>query len=245
MTARALIPMPAMCCRFMPPLRRSVAFDGGTYAVTNQAPATWQFFQITVPADTNLLGWDVRLVGVTNGNPQMVVCRDTLPTGLSTRGRGGGWWVWSHDQLAQWQPVAGGGGLDGCGGGPMLEMGMGNPLQPGTYYIGVQDPNNTNSYTLQSRGIGLTNYTIAVQSLNFNGSVTNLALPVGEADYYQVVVPSNAPDWKLHLTRGGGRRAVESAAGLSARQRRLVVVGLAVWGGLSRTRRPVDEEARG
>ena len=68
-----------------------VAFDGGTYAVTNQPPATWQFFQITVPADTNLLGWDVRLVGVTNGSPQMVVCRDTLPTGLST----GPWWWWS------------------------------------------------------------------------------------------------------------------------------------------------------
>ena len=44
---------------------------------------------------------------------------------------------------------------------------MGNPLQPGTYYIGVQDPNNVSSYTLQSRGIGLANYTIAVQSLRF------------------------------------------------------------------------------
>jgi len=40
-----------------------VAFDGGTFAVTNQAAGTWQFFQITVPSDTNLLGWDVRLVG--------------------------------------------------------------------------------------------------------------------------------------------------------------------------------------
>ena len=81
---------------------------------------------------------------------------------------------------------------------------MGNPLQPGTYYIGVQDPNNVSSYTLQSRGIGLANYTIAVQSLAFNGSATNLALPVGEADYYQVVVPSNAPDWKLHLSAAAG-----------------------------------------
>jgi len=70
----------------------------------------------------------------------------------------------------------------------------------GTYYIGVQDPNNVSSYTLQSRGIGLTNYTIAVRNLNFNGSVTNLTLPVGEEDYYWVTVPSNAPDWKLHLS---------------------------------------------
>ena len=71
-----------MCLRVHavpPPL---VAFDGGTSSVTNQPPAQWQFFQVIVPSDTNLLGWDVRLVGVTNGNPQMVVCRDTLPTGL-------------------------------------------------------------------------------------------------------------------------------------------------------------------
>ncbi len=83
---------------------------------------------------------------------------------------------------------------------------MGNPLQAGTYYIGVQDPNNINSYTLQSRGIGLTNYTIPVRTLNFNGSATNLALPVGQADYYRVVVPSNAPDWKLHLSAVRGTR---------------------------------------
>ena len=68
-------------------------FDGAgsTVSVANQPPGQWGFFQISVPADTNLLGWDVRLVGVTNGNPQMVVCRDTLPTGLST----GPWWWWS------------------------------------------------------------------------------------------------------------------------------------------------------
>ena len=178
-----------------------VAFDGGTFAVTNQAPGVWQYFQITVPSDLNLLGWDIRLVGVTEGNPQMVVCADTLPTSLGMSP----WW-WDANASTNWpsgvQWLA---GVDWttCGGGPMLEMGMGNPLQPGTYYIGVQDPNNTNSYTLQSRGIG-TGYTIPVRSLNFTGAATNLALPVGQADYYQVVVPSNVPDWKLHLSAVAG-----------------------------------------
>jgi hypothetical protein len=177
-----------------------VAFDGGTYVVTNQAAGAWQFFQIIVPADTNLLGWDIRLVGVTNGNPQFVICRDTLPSGLGTTPW---WWVmnamnWPSGD--QWLS-----GPDWTGGnGPMVEMGMGDPLQGGTYYIGVQDPNNMSSYTLQSRGIGLTNYSISVQPLNFTGSATNLALPVGQADYYQVVVPNNAPDWKLHLSLGAG-----------------------------------------
>jgi large repetitive protein len=179
-----------------PPL---VAFDGGTFAVTNQAPGIWQYFQINVPADPNLLGWDVRLEGVSNGNPQMVVSRDTLPTGLNT---GGGWtgpygvpgdstnWPSGAQWLNQdWTR---------CNLTPMLAMGMGNPLQPGTYYIGVQDPNNTNSYTLQSRGIG-TGYTIAVRNLAFNGSATNTSLSVAQGDYYRVVAPANVPDWKLHL----------------------------------------------
>jgi hypothetical protein len=81
----------------------------------------------------------------------------------------------------------------------MLAMGMGNPLQAGTYYIGVQDPNNASSYTLQSRGIGLTNYTIRVKDLGFTGSTTNPELAVAEGDYYRVQVPGNAPDWKLQL----------------------------------------------
>ena len=180
-----------------------VAFNGGTYSVTNQLPGIWQFFQITVPAgDTNLLGWDLRLVGVTAGNPQMVVCRDTLPVNWGTSY---GWAssYWAPNDATGWasglQWLAGS-DWTGCGGGPLLAMGLGNPLQPGTYYIGVQDPNNTNSYTLQSRGIGVTNYAITLKHLNFTGSVTNMALAVGQADYYVVTVPSNTPDWKLHLS---------------------------------------------
>src|SRR5439155_1955189 len=150
-----------------PPL---VAFDGGTFAATNQAGGTWQFFRIEVPSDA--LGWDLRLVGVSNGNPQMVASRDTLPTALSTSDVG---WIPSYYYPfgasnwcsgLQWKA---GPPWNGCSDGQMLAMGMGNPLEPGTYYIGVQDPNNVSSYTLQSRGIGLTNYTIRVKVLSFNG----------------------------------------------------------------------------
>jgi hypothetical protein len=95
----------------------------------------------------------------------------------------------------------------------MLAMGTGNPLQPGTYYIGVQDPNNVSSYTLQSRGIGLTNYTIPVQDLSINGSATNSSLNVAEGDYYQIVVPSNAPDWKLHLSAVTGEALLKVQRG--------------------------------
>jgi hypothetical protein len=149
------------------------------------------------------LGWDIRLVGITNGNPQMVVSRDTLPTALSTSGSwlgNGPYADTSWPSGSQWVNSDWADGWD-CGryGVPMLAMGMGNPLQPGTYYIGVQDPNNASSYTLQSRGIG-SGYTIPVQTLNFNGSATNTSLNVAQGDYYRVMVPSNMPDWKLHLS---------------------------------------------
>jgi hypothetical protein len=178
---------------------------GSSVTVTNQQPGQWGFFQITVPSDTNLLGWDIRLVGVTNGSPQMVVSRDTLPTALNTT-----FYYWPSPYYYQYSPNIGtnwpsgnqwlNSDWTGCGTVRMLEMGLGNPLQAGTYYIGVQDPNNVSSYTLQSRGIGLTNYTIAVKDLSFTGSATNSSLNAAEGDYYRVTVPSNAPDWKLHLS---------------------------------------------
>jgi hypothetical protein len=181
-----------------PPVPQPVAFDGAgnSASKTNQAAGIWQYFQVVVPAgDTNLLGWDLRLTNVTAGSPQIYVSRDTLPPASGI----------AYYSTA-WPSGAGtGGGADwtGCG-GPLLEVGMGNPLEAGTYYIGVQDPTYTSSYTLVSRGIGLTGYSIPVKPLNLTGSATNLALPVGEAAYYRVVVASNTPDWKLQLTMVAG-----------------------------------------
>ena len=174
------------------PVPQGMAFDGpgNSASKTNQTAGAWQYFEVVVPADTNLLGWDLRLTNVTAGSPQLYVSRDTLPPAA---GIASGSLSWPSGA-----GVAGGADWSGCG-GPMLEVGMGNPLQPGTYYIGVQDPSYTSSYTLVSRGIGPAGYSIPVRPLNLTGSVTNPALPVGEAAYYQVVVTSNTPDWKLHL----------------------------------------------
>jgi len=213
------------------PITNTIAFDGpgNTVSVINQAPGPWlcsaQFFQVEVPSDTNLLGWDVRLTNVT-GNPQMVVCRDTLPVGLATGTPlpGYPWWDWWYPENStnwpsayQWQ-----GGMDWTGDylNPdgtsadisTLAMGVGNPLQSGTYYIGVYDPNYTSSYTLVSRGIGFTNsyttsftnYSIPVYNLGFVDSTNGSNLPPREAAYYQVVVPSNSPSWRVRLAPTAG-----------------------------------------
>ena len=212
------------------PITNSIAFDGpsNTVSVTNQLPGPWlcsaQFFQVEVPSDTNLLGWDVRLINVTNGYPYMVVCRDILPMGLGTELWNTcdwdpipPWWYTYWPSTYQWQ-----GGMDWTGDylNPdgtyadisTLAMGVGNPLQAGTYYIAVYDPSYTCSYTLVSRGIGFTNsytnsftnYSIPVYNLGFVGSTNGSNLPPREAAYYRVVVPTNTPSWRVRLAPTNG-----------------------------------------
>ena len=194
-------------------LAPSVAFDGGSLSFTNQAASVWQYFRIEVPSDA--MGWDLRLVNVTSGTPVMAVSRDLLPTSL------GGTWGWgpaantSWPSGYQWTPHDDGTGcvLDSTGTryehGRILTAGMGNPLEPGTYYVGVRgddNPYDTNpmSYTLVSRGIG-TNYSIGIQDLAFtNGVASSNGLPARSWAYYRVEVPTNVPSWKLRLTNDVG-----------------------------------------
>ncbi|MGA3181583.1 MAG: hypothetical protein ABSF38_14675 [Verrucomicrobiota bacterium] len=195
---------------------QTVAFDGGTATIINQLPDVWQFFNITVPA--NALGWDVRLTNVSAPNdlyvqPILYICRDFAPT-LSSP------YYWSPQDNASWpsgyewqagwdwtgeeyDPNGGEGGY-----GRTLEMGMGNPLSPGNYYLGVY--NNTSStnqvsYTLVSRGIG-PGFTIPVTPLAFsNGVAANVnGLNPRQVDYYQVTVPTNAPSWQIQLSNVTG-----------------------------------------
>jgi len=189
-----------------------VAFDGGSSSITNQAAGTWQYFVVNVPA--NAFGWDLRINGATNGNPYLYVCRDQSPSQsnpyywnpqYSTTWPSGYQWQAGYDWTSDY--------YDNNGVyryGQILEMGMGNPLQAGTYYVGVVSTTGVNpiSYTLLSRGIG-TNFTIPIVSLPFtNGVVTNLSLNGREAAYYRVVVPTNVPDWKLRLANVSGETLV-------------------------------------
>jgi hypothetical protein len=65
------------------PIRPSVlAFDGGSTNVVNADPDRGVYFQVDVPGDA--LGWDLRLKNVTGGTPRLVICRDAIPTFLTT-----------------------------------------------------------------------------------------------------------------------------------------------------------------
>ncbi|MBI5384190.1 MAG: LamG domain-containing protein [Verrucomicrobia bacterium] len=194
-------------------LTPSLAFEGGSASFTNQNADTWQYFRVTVPS--NAFGWDLRLVDVTSGSPAMAVCRDLLPTSL------GGTWGWgaavntSWPSGYQWTPNT---DWTGCTFDPtgtryehrrILTAGMGNPLEPGTYYVGVRGDDNPYdlnpiSYTLVSRGIG-TNYAIGIQNLAFaGGAVSSNGLAARDWACYRVDVPANTPSWRLKLTNSVG-----------------------------------------
>ena len=193
-----------------------VAFDGGTNLITGQVPGVWQYFVVNVPS--NAFGWDLRITNVTSGDPRLVVRRDLAPDSVSTHDANGFGWAatsaatWPSGY--QWAPSVDwtGEGYDANRTnqyGHVLAAGMGNPLQPGTYLIGVLNGNgpgsaNPMSYTLVSRGIG-TNLSIPVIDLPFtNGVTTNSALLAREAAYYRVSVPTNILNWKLRLTTTSG-----------------------------------------
>lgn len=114
-----------------------------------------------VPPD--VLGWDLRLTNVTSGRPRLVVRREALPISLSSIGMSapviatnwptGNQWVADAD----WTPrnFSPDGAVDESG--RVLTMGMGRPLVPGTYYVGVLSyagTSNAVNYTLVSSGIG-------------------------------------------------------------------------------------------
>ncbi len=182
-------------------------FDGGSVTVANQTSGSWSYFRVDVPEGA--LGWDLRLTNVLSGLPRIVVCKDALPGSATTKpwGLPGSQLLWpTTNQWAaatdwtrrQFSPE---GTVDENG--RILAMGMGKPLMPGSYYVGVVNTvaaSASMSYTIMSRGIG-DGYIIPVTALPFaGGSVTNLVLPSREAAYYKVEIPTNAPSFKLKLT---------------------------------------------
>ncbi len=181
-----------------------VEFDQGSGLVYNQAPNTWRYFKVVVP--TNALGWDVRLTDVTSGLPRIAVRRETLPSSLTTTPWGSPGTTLNWPTNYQWAPSVDwtrrSMSVDGLVSedGRILAMGLGRPLEPGTYYVGVMNSAATTnmSYTVRSRGIG-DGFDIPLVQMPFNSTITNLSLTVRDAAYYRIVIPSNTPSWKLKL----------------------------------------------
>ena len=181
-----------------PMVPATVGFDGSNAAVTGLEPGRWKFQRVDVPA--GVLGWEVRLSGVTGGDPRIVVRRDQLPSGLGTTFQwypsyGAAWPSgnqWSAD-LNDWA-----GRIYDAGSSVRLDyrrlvMSVGRPLEPGTYFVGVYNSHATSatSYTIESRGIGTgQSYPVTTLSYTAGSSATITNLPPHEAAFFKVAIPA-------------------------------------------------------
>ncbi|MCA9516171.1 MAG: hypothetical protein KC635_14605, partial [Myxococcales bacterium] len=145
----------------------TLAFNGGAVAISGQESGTWRYFRVEVP--DGALGWDLRVENVSSGRPQLAIRRDELPEALQTnptccpplyqRGEweSGSTWAPSLDMTQRYPPAHDPYDDEH---GRRVQMGMGAPLEPGVYYVGVSDVGYQEtglpmSYELVSRGIGV------------------------------------------------------------------------------------------
>ncbi|WGL15030.1 PQQ-binding-like beta-propeller repeat protein [Microbulbifer bruguierae] len=197
-------------------LNDTLVFNGGSKEVTGQAADYWQYHKVTVPAGA--LGWDIQVTNVSGGSPRMVIRRDVLPDTLQSTQHIEKQNVWSTGN--QWAAGSDWTGLvtnpDGSTENyKRLTIGLGSPLSPGNYYVGVYNAAGSGemTYTLESRGIGIGNdsngnpWSVQVQDLAFEGNVAGTALAPREQAYYRVQIPESQIAWNLTLGPASGHEA--------------------------------------
>ncbi|MBL8785709.1 MAG: hypothetical protein JNJ59_12445 [Deltaproteobacteria bacterium] len=214
-----------------------IALNGGTAAVVDQDSQTWRYFKVTVPEGP--LGWDLRLENVVSGRPRMVIRRDDLPIqfytdpccypALPLRTEWQTGWTWApageltQRNYAYYDDQTYQGGAEEYG--RRVSMGLGSPLEPGTYYVGISDTyqgqtGDPMSYELVSRGIGIGNdgdghpWLVQVEDLDFASGTSTKTLDPREHAYYRVQVPEGAKSWELFLepSLGEAMMAINRAA---------------------------------
>ena len=190
-----------------------LAFDAGNTSISNQSAGAWRYFQVEVPP--GVLGWDVRLINVTGPMPQMLVRRDQLPNNTTTTtsfGSGsltwpsGNQWAAGSGSAADWTDWTNNPGSPNSTASPRLLMGLGRPLEPGTYYVGVYNGSTTTatSYGIVSRGIGNGQTYLTTDLVYAGGSATISNLAPREAKYFKVTIPTNTPSWEVTLSPSAG-----------------------------------------
>ncbi|MGL4402087.1 MAG: InlB B-repeat-containing protein, partial [Luteolibacter sp.] len=189
--------------------------DGSLSSVTEQVEGSWKYFRVVVPDDSNLLGWYLNLTGVSGTvTPKITVRRDRLPPSSTLITPTSPTWAsgasWSQD-LDFTGLMTNTGNVNVSGQQFLAVKGSNRPLVAGTYYVGIlagaAQPSagevKTTSYTLQSRGIGTTGFSIPITPLALNGGNlgTNPLAP-REFRFFSVTIPpgANLTSWQLDLT---------------------------------------------
>ncbi|WP_372794583.1 hypothetical protein [Pontiella sp.] len=193
----------------------NIPMDGYTNAAVTLEPNSYHFYRVTVPAQTNgqdVLGWELRMTSWTNERPYMIIRRDQLPEGIGQIPLY--WYPWNQsdwDSGNQWpQNNQDWTGYTYAPGGqiypqPLHSMAMGNPLEPGSYFIGFYNNSDstTAQYTFTSGAIG-NGVTYEPAPLGFIDSAAITNLPARGVRYFKVNIASNTPSWRLRLENTSG-----------------------------------------
>ncbi|MCC5808421.1 MAG: hypothetical protein JJU00_18985 [Opitutales bacterium] len=214
----------------------TVPMHGHEATVTGLPAGEWVYHRIDVPEEIGgqpVEGWELRLVEWEGARPALHVRRDLLPpvsgstfspfsnnfthfgnhtawpSGWGTSKSSGDWTgrSWSADGTQSDESY-------------LISFGMGQPLEPGTYYVGFQHTTtgSESTFTWTSRAIGGdgSGLDYEIRPLATGGSVSGTLEPRG-VSYYAVEVPEGTPSQRFRLSLPAGhegqlyiRRAVLS-----------------------------------
>ena len=185
----------------------------------------WTYYRVNVPEQINgwdLLAWELSITDWEGPEPPvMVISKDELPSSISTSGtknRNGfvtDWdsgermvvrgtnrrdWTWRNESADgdEYERIT-------------ISLPLGQPLQPGEYYIGfrtVQAGSDPVTFSWQSTAIGMegSGMTHEVAELSMGGSVSGTLEPREVAHYY-VDIPEDTPHWQMALDLDEGHEA--------------------------------------
>lgn len=192
--------------------------------MVEQVEGSWKYFRVVIPDDPNLLGWHLNLTDVSGtAAPKITVRRDRLPPSSTAVSPTASTWVsgasWSQDPDFT-AVMVNPGSINVAGRQFLAATGPDRPLVAGTYYVGVlagaarpaAGPVRTASYTLQSRGIGSTGFSIPITPLDLNGgSIATQPLLPREFQIFSITVPAGTqlPSWQLTLNPGVGEMLMQ------------------------------------
>ena len=189
-------------------------FDGGSLSVSNAGAATDMLhYRVEIPDEPNWQAWGVRLDGPIDGRPGIIIRRGVevvSTSGLSVTSDLIDWplgYQWTQpDDFTKLRndPFAASGSPDRDRSQQFFMASREKPLQPGTYYIGI-DNRATNTiyprtFTLSTFAVG-DGYSIPLNDLSAIGAQASIAIATPRMpSVHKITIPPMTKAWAVSLT---------------------------------------------
>ncbi|WP_367874697.1 hypothetical protein [Luteolibacter sp. Populi] len=189
----------------------TVECDGGTLTVNNAGATTDILpFRVVIPNDPNLKGWGVTLTGYHSGKPCIIMRRGEPVTAVPGPAVGSDDPAWPN--LAQWKQTedytkleldTAFTGTDRDRSQQFFVAARGRPLEPGVYYIGIDNRGTTlvspRSFTIRTFTFG-EGYSVPITDLAVAGS----SAPISVAEprmpaAFKITIPPLTKAWSVQL----------------------------------------------